>query len=331
MMIEEVPLYQIIDWTDHFESAKSKTYGKCSYACIPNKHGGVGLAIVQAQPDGAAIYGVWAWIVQLCSRQRTRAGYLTADGKVDGQRLSAAMLSHAFHRPLEEIQRTLQVMTLPQVGWMRVEGKKNTLELGEGGNNGSGTHGATAVGAQDIASSYTENVPDPASSPTDRVEVKERVSDRVSERPPSPQRGFEAVVVGIAEGKARLNALWKRTQHWSFEEDSLLCGICPISETDMALMEKFFGLPKDETVFALKSRSQSCTQLLRNWNQQLDHARGFFGAATKKNGTIEPALWREDLAELHSGCRVPATYAELTQTVRKDLAEFRAKKEKGAT
>jgi hypothetical protein len=83
-----IPLYQIVDWADHFENAKSKSYQKCSYACVPNKQGGSGWSNVMGEVDGMAIYGVWMSIVQICSRQREsekepESGNEKAESRID--------------------------------------------------------------------------------------------------------------------------------------------------------------------------------------------------------------------------------------------------------
>jgi hypothetical protein len=120
-----LPLYQVVDWNEHFENAKSRTYEKQTYVCVPNKQGGSGWSNVMGEVDGAAVYGIWMSILQLCSRQRRpREGWLTADGKKSGRRLSARELSYQFRRPIEEIHRTLQVVNSERVSFMRlVEGQ----------------------------------------------------------------------------------------------------------------------------------------------------------------------------------------------------------------
>jgi len=116
-----VPLYQIVNYDDHFENSRSRKRDQCSFVCVPNKNDGVCLANILGEPDGAAIYGIWILLLQLCSRQRKpRNGYLTADGKKDGRRLSAAELSRIFNRPVAEIERCLQVVSSEKVAFMAV-------------------------------------------------------------------------------------------------------------------------------------------------------------------------------------------------------------------
>ncbi len=117
----ETPLYQIVDWNEHFENFKSRKVDMCRYVCVPNKPGGLGFKNVLGEGDGPAIYGIWMLIVQLCSRQRKkREGWLTEDGKRDGRPLSLMELSRAFGRPLDEIVRAFEVLTARQVGWIKL-------------------------------------------------------------------------------------------------------------------------------------------------------------------------------------------------------------------
>jgi hypothetical protein len=127
-----IPLYQIVDWADHFENAKSKSYQKCNYACVPNKQGGSGWSNVMGEVDGMAIYGVWMSIVQICSRQRSpRQGFLTTDGKEAGRRLSVREMANQLRRPEVEIHRCLQVVCSDEVGFMRIlVGTPEAVQLG---------------------------------------------------------------------------------------------------------------------------------------------------------------------------------------------------------
>jgi hypothetical protein len=130
---DDLPLYQIVDYDEHFENNKSRLRERCAFVCVPNKHGGSGLSNVLGEPDGSAIYGIWMLILQLCSRQRKpREGYLTQDGKKNGRRLGARELANLLRRPIEEIHRCLEVCCSPQVGFMgvvdgQVPGTQRTL------------------------------------------------------------------------------------------------------------------------------------------------------------------------------------------------------------
>jgi hypothetical protein len=73
-----------------------------------------------SEPDGACIYGIWALTVQTLSRQQSRQGWITQDGKREGRRLSASDLAHLWGRRLVEVYRMLQVCTRPDVDFIRL-------------------------------------------------------------------------------------------------------------------------------------------------------------------------------------------------------------------
>jgi hypothetical protein len=130
-----LPLYQIVDWDKWFENAKSRTVTKPQFVCVPNKHGGTGLSNIQGETDGSAIYGIWMWVLQVCSRQAPkREGYLTDDGKKNGRRLGARELANMFRRPIDEIHRAFQVLQSPEVAFIKLlEGYPEFItEVGEG-------------------------------------------------------------------------------------------------------------------------------------------------------------------------------------------------------
>ena len=126
------PLYQVIDWNEHFENFRSRVVTKCQYVCVPTKHGGTGFCNVIAQPDGPAIYGVWVLLLQLLSRQAKRNGWLTQDGTKEGRRFSGEELARLWRRELAEVYRMLQVTTGEDVAWIRlVEGEHDWRQQGE--------------------------------------------------------------------------------------------------------------------------------------------------------------------------------------------------------
>jgi hypothetical protein len=121
--VDPFPLYQIVDYDDHFENNKSRERAQCAFVCVPNKHGGTGLCNLLSQPDNLSIYGFWMLLLQLCSRQRKpRLGYVTADGKIDGRRLGADELARTFRTSKTQVCRSLEVLRLPEVGFLRLVG-----------------------------------------------------------------------------------------------------------------------------------------------------------------------------------------------------------------
>jgi hypothetical protein len=116
--------YQVRDWDKHFENNKSRERDRLSFVCIPNKQHGLGFARIMAEPDGAAIYGIWHCITGACSQQsRPRHGWLTDTGRAPGGHQAGtpwapADLALKFRRPVEEVKRALDVLCSKDVGWV---------------------------------------------------------------------------------------------------------------------------------------------------------------------------------------------------------------------
>jgi hypothetical protein len=112
-------LYQVKDWQKYFENSKSRERKECSFVCVPNKQHGLGLALVLAEPDGLAIYGVWCLILGACSQQRApREGWLTSDGHQTGTPWAPGDLALKFRRSPTEIDRALTFLSSPKIGWL---------------------------------------------------------------------------------------------------------------------------------------------------------------------------------------------------------------------
>jgi hypothetical protein len=110
-MDEQPALIQIIDWAARFELPNSSVFDVKDSARLMN---------VLEEVDGAAIYGIFSLLVNLCRRQPApRAGWLTENGKPDGVRYTVETLSELFHRPKEEILRMLQITTESGVNLIR--------------------------------------------------------------------------------------------------------------------------------------------------------------------------------------------------------------------
>lgn len=119
--------YQIRDWGRHFEKDKSREQEPCSWCPIPNKQDGLGYRLIMREPDGAAIYGAFVAVVLMCSKQhqtaaggarRARKGYLTKGGRADGCPLGALELSIKTQVPVGVMERMLEIMSSPMIGWV---------------------------------------------------------------------------------------------------------------------------------------------------------------------------------------------------------------------
>lgn len=160
--------YQIRDWNEHFENNKSKERDRCSFVCVPNKQHGMGFCRLMAEPDGAAIYGIWHCILGACSQQkRPREGWLTSDGRApDGHRTGTSWapldLSLKFRRPEAEIKRALDVLCSESIGWVVLHGECPSgarpvpAECPSGAQEGKGRERNEGKGREDAHADYAE-------------------------------------------------------------------------------------------------------------------------------------------------------------------------------
>ena len=163
--MSELPLYQIVGWNEHFENYKSRSVGKCSFVCVPNKHGGVGLTgLLMSEPDpyGHAFYGVWQLMLQFCSRQKPpREGWLTADGRKDGPRMPAAEWARMFRCSPSLIRRTFRALESVRfikllAGQPEVPASQQNTGLDTGSDTASDTKTDTSADTVGISSSDDE-------------------------------------------------------------------------------------------------------------------------------------------------------------------------------
>ncbi len=144
--------YRVKDWDRHFENNKSRERDKCGFVCVPNKQDGMGLTRILSEKDGASIYGIWHLIVGALSRQsRPRTGWLTDDGHQTGTAWAPQDMALRWRRKTDEIQRALDVLCSPAVGWVesarRVPAECPPSALEEKGNEGKGREGKEEKGA----------------------------------------------------------------------------------------------------------------------------------------------------------------------------------------
>lgn len=113
-------LFRIIDWQKHFENNKSREREACTWVKMPNKQDGMGLQRILAEPDGAALFGIWCLILQKCSRQRSpRFGWLTDDGNEHGEPWDLTDLAFQWRQDQAILLRAIDVFCSPRIGWMQ--------------------------------------------------------------------------------------------------------------------------------------------------------------------------------------------------------------------
>ena len=110
-------------------------------------------------------------------------------------------------------------------------------------------------------------------TPQTKIETKNK------NLPPTvPQRGTGAddLRVNASEAKEWLNELFGRKRAWSYEEDSLLSTLLPISREDRELIQWGYSLRRDSEGWALingkriTKPKQSLLMLLREFSSELD-------------------------------------------------------------
>lgn len=118
-------IYQVKDWSRHFENNKSRERDKCAFVCVPNKQHGMGFVKIMMHKDGATIYGIWICILGALSQQsKPRLGWLTDDGREGGRPWTAEDLALKFRRPASEVSRALEVISSEGVGWLCPSGAR---------------------------------------------------------------------------------------------------------------------------------------------------------------------------------------------------------------
>lgn len=122
-------VYQIKDWNKDFETNKSRQFDTCRFIYMPRKEG-LAFKHIMAEPDGAAIYGIWVLLVGICANQcKPRDGWLTTDGHqpgtkrtpvghVAGTPLSMGDLVVLLGRQEGEIRRAVNFLALDKIGWL---------------------------------------------------------------------------------------------------------------------------------------------------------------------------------------------------------------------
>jgi hypothetical protein len=295
-MSDELPLYQIVDWNIHFENHKSRKLAKCGFVCVPNKHGGAGLtALLMSGPEpyGHAYYGIWQLILQFCSRQPIREGWLTGDGKKNGPRMPASEWARMFRCSAALIRSTFNALRM--VGFIvLVEGtpEMSTLPANPAATPSAGpaevlaaepvADSAAEVAAADAtAGSVATPVADSAAEVVADSSADERKNERKKEPPSVPQGGTERNgKQSVEEAKAWLNTFFGRQREWSYEETRLLSELMPISKEDRALLSWAYMLPRDRDGWVihngtrLSKRKESVLLLLEQFESEIDKWRG---------------------------------------------------------
>ena len=295
-----MPLYQIKDWDAHFENDRSRNRIQCSFVCVPNKQHGMGFCRIMAEPDGAAIYGIWHCIVGACSQQRKRYGWLTSDGDKAVSGWGVEDLALKFRRPESEIARALEVLCSEKVGW--IIDHENTLSHRQVTAKSPPTH---AEGKKE-EKEEKEGIGARAS-----VEEVLKAAGKVAEKLRVPEQAgltdtqADINLTALQRIEEKLNSVYRRpkTQRWDCDEEQQLV---QVSKRDGVLDEMahifYFRsqMPSDER---RRFFPQSVRALLNNWGPTLDKARvqcprpSEKKAVPKQHPNLKPFEPSKELAE----------------------------------
>jgi hypothetical protein len=277
------PLYQVADWRKRYENSKSMGYKRPQMACAPNHLSGPAWVNIVGEPDGAAINGIFDWIVKNCSQQEcgdyheaagggkpyfrsTRDGWLTADGTREGRRLAARELSFMFRRPIEEIHRALAVLASPEVALIKLIDGKSEFTGSEVADN------EPALPVPAVTESVTMVTP--------RKLIEEK---RTEQERKNPLSSVSAVteVIQHAEAKALITELaghafdrivsdadWRNP-----EKDHWLDQALPLTRQDWQALDWFYRLPTNHKGLETTARRQSLESFLEHLRSEIDKAK----------------------------------------------------------
>lgn len=119
--------YQVIDWREHYEVAKTRPVDNASWCPIPTKQDG--LSYRRMAREFPAYYAVFVGIVLACMKQahEVRDGWLTADGKPDGTPWDHVDLSDKTGFPKEVCEGALEYLCGDRIKWLRKVEQRSKL------------------------------------------------------------------------------------------------------------------------------------------------------------------------------------------------------------
>lgn len=109
-------VYQIIDWEDLFESAKSKTFKHCRKSYMPNKLDGCGFRRLMAIPNGYKVYCAFILMIHVCSQQeKPRTGILAKNGNP----YDSIDLAAKTGAPAKIFEEAFEILRDEKIKWIR--------------------------------------------------------------------------------------------------------------------------------------------------------------------------------------------------------------------
>jgi len=114
--VDQLPLYRIVDWGQHFECAQSRKHKALKWVAVPNKFDGDGYTVLVDHADGAAHYGAWCAIMLVASRCDPPGTLVRASGEPH----TADSIARMTRIPAATITVTIARLTSRDIGWLEV-------------------------------------------------------------------------------------------------------------------------------------------------------------------------------------------------------------------
>lgn len=119
-------VYRVAKWSECFENKKSQTYKNKAVHTMPLKFG-LGFHRLMQMPDAAEIYGAWVIMTMLLAKQHPRDGWLTNNGKKDGEPLSPQDLSVLTNASASSFEKMLSACSAKEIGWLEVKAQSTMV------------------------------------------------------------------------------------------------------------------------------------------------------------------------------------------------------------
>ena len=111
--------YRIVGWRDHFETEKTMGYNHCQRVTFTNNLNKIKRTRLLKHKDGPGHLAVWFSLCQYLSAQsKPRDGYLTENGKADGETLDVSDIASLIGLPESLTKIALQRLSGPKIGWI---------------------------------------------------------------------------------------------------------------------------------------------------------------------------------------------------------------------
>lgn len=113
-------VYRVAKWSECFENKKSQTYKNKAVHTMPLKFG-LGFHRLMQMADAAEIYGAWVIMTMLLAKQHPRDGWVTNNGKKDGEPLSAQDLAVLTNASASSFEKMLSACSAKEIGWLELK------------------------------------------------------------------------------------------------------------------------------------------------------------------------------------------------------------------